>query len=73
MIQPILFVMCILLTFGVGALNGQTKDGSVPLRAEDVCPLKPGMTVPDVAVADLSGKPVRLVEAVRDQRTVIVF
>jgi peroxiredoxin len=46
---------------------------AVPSNAEDVCPLKPGMNVPDIRLASVEGDMVSLPEVCAEQPTILIF
>ncbi|MBR9975168.1 MAG: AhpC/TSA family protein [Bacteroidetes bacterium] len=63
-----------LLLLPLGSVVAQSPHTqAVPDRAEDVCPLKPGMDVPDIRLAAVEGGMVSLPEACAEQPTVLIF
>ncbi len=52
---------------------GQEAGGRVPESAEAVCPLLPGLKIPDSIVQDVDGRPVSLRDLVAQRPTVLVF
>lgn len=65
-----LFFVCIGVCSSVFAHD---HDKQVALKAEDVCPIKVGETLPDVSLQGIDGKPVSLKALVKGAPSILIF
>jgi peroxiredoxin len=51
----------------------KSKGASIPLNPQDISPLLTGEMIPSVALMDITGKSVRLIETVSKKPTILIF
>jgi peroxiredoxin len=69
----LLSVLLFLPFAGVLAQTPDTRESAVPVSAEAVCPLKPGMMIPQMELAGSNGAVVELRDVVATQPAVFIF